>query len=246
MPGHPASTVEPTPQTSRCWTAEARRSGLGSSRSASRTGSRPRTHSEPRSRSVNAGGLDRSSAVRRQRRSGKLAYILAPAWSGNIRIWLIWRCSPPFGKGRKPGCTSLSGWRQRSRVSVREPPKGAVAIVDVGGPEALRLVIDEVQTDDPYSWHVARRIRLRPLPVDTCHRLGARNAEGANHLPGDAPTEGKGLMVASAGKLAVRAKQGRVYQVRLFGRATSDPGPINADFDFVLHVLLVEAVLGEE
>src|SRR6185312_10812203 len=118
MPEHPASTFEPTPQTSRCWTAEARRSGLSSSRSASGSGSRPRTHSEHRSRSVNADGLDRSSAfvsrrmtatpgahrlpgaecaylgrlrrdrtpasaqaarrassaVRRQRRSGKLAY----------------------------------------------------------------------------------------------------------------------------------------------------------------------------
>jgi hypothetical protein len=121
-----------------------------------------------------------------------------------------------------------------------------MAVVDVGGPEALRLVIDEVQADDPYSWNAARRIRLRPLPVDTCHRLGARNAEGTNHLLGDAPAEAKGLMVASAGKLAVRAKQGLVYQVRLFGRATWDPRPINADLDSVPHVLLVEAVLGEE
>jgi hypothetical protein len=30
-----------------------------------------------------------SSAVRRQRRSGKLAYMLGPAWSGNIRICRI-------------------------------------------------------------------------------------------------------------------------------------------------------------
>jgi hypothetical protein len=53
-------------------------------------------------------------------------------------------------------------------------------------------------------------------------------------------------MVASAGKLAVRAKQGLVYQVRLLGRAACDPGPVNADFDSVPHVLFAEAVLGEE
>src|SRR5437667_258883 len=43
-----ASTFEPTPQTSRCWRAGARTSGPSSSRSASRSGSRPRTHSEHR------------------------------------------------------------------------------------------------------------------------------------------------------------------------------------------------------
>src|SRR6266508_2436641 len=46
MPEPPASTSEPTPQTSRCWTAGARRSAPSSSRSASGSGSRPRTHSE--------------------------------------------------------------------------------------------------------------------------------------------------------------------------------------------------------
>src|SRR6059058_5047034 len=46
----PASTFEPTPQTSRCWTAGARRSGASSSRSASGSGNRPRTHSEHRPR----------------------------------------------------------------------------------------------------------------------------------------------------------------------------------------------------
>src|SRR6476620_8207234 len=46
MPEPLASTFEPTPQTSRCWTAGARRSGPSSSRSASGSGSRPRTHFE--------------------------------------------------------------------------------------------------------------------------------------------------------------------------------------------------------
>src|SRR5436190_24039109 len=46
MPEPPASTFEPIPQTFRCWTAGARRSGPSSSRSASGSGSRPRTHSE--------------------------------------------------------------------------------------------------------------------------------------------------------------------------------------------------------
>src|SRR5438552_6983376 len=43
MPEPPGSTFEPTPQTSRCWTAGARRSGPSSSRSACRSRSRPRT-----------------------------------------------------------------------------------------------------------------------------------------------------------------------------------------------------------
>jgi hypothetical protein len=30
------------------------------------------------------------------------------------------------------------------------------------------------------------------LPVDTCHRLGAGNAEGASHLLGDAPGRRQG------------------------------------------------------
>src|SRR5215510_1845834 len=101
-----------------------------------------------------------------------------------------------------------------------------MAEIDVGSPVALRLVIDEVQADDPYSWNAARPIRFRPLPVDACHRLGARNAVGTRHLLGDAPAEGEGLMVASAGKLAVRAKQGLVYQVRLFGRPAREPRPV--------------------
>src|SRR5436190_18688792 len=46
MPELPASTFEPTPQTSRCWTPGARRSGPSSSRSAFGSGSRPRTHSD--------------------------------------------------------------------------------------------------------------------------------------------------------------------------------------------------------
>src|SRR5882724_5065386 len=46
MPEPPASTFEPTPQTSRCWRAGARRSAPSSSRSASGSGSRPRTHSD--------------------------------------------------------------------------------------------------------------------------------------------------------------------------------------------------------
>src|ERR687886_39616 len=46
MPEPPASTFEPTPQTSRCSTAGARKSGPSSSGSASGSGSRPRTHSE--------------------------------------------------------------------------------------------------------------------------------------------------------------------------------------------------------
>src|SRR5262245_6388721 len=41
-----ASTFEPTPQTCRCWTAERKRSEPSSSRSASGSGSRPRTLSE--------------------------------------------------------------------------------------------------------------------------------------------------------------------------------------------------------
>src|SRR5207244_10678673 len=48
MPEPPASTFEPTLQTSRCWTAGARRSGPSSSRSACGSGSRSRTHSERR------------------------------------------------------------------------------------------------------------------------------------------------------------------------------------------------------
>src|SRR5262249_54569939 len=57
MPEPPASTFEPTPQTSRCWTAGARRSGPSSLRSASGRGSRPRTRSDvnPRRDTV---GLD--------------------------------------------------------------------------------------------------------------------------------------------------------------------------------------------
>src|SRR6188472_501940 len=47
MPEPPASTFEPSRQTSRYWTAGARRSGPSSSRGASRNGSRPRTHFEP-------------------------------------------------------------------------------------------------------------------------------------------------------------------------------------------------------
>src|SRR6187399_2887289 len=43
MPEPPASTFEPTRQTSSCWTAGARRNELRSSRSASGSGSRPRT-----------------------------------------------------------------------------------------------------------------------------------------------------------------------------------------------------------
>src|SRR5436190_4113863 len=46
MPEPPASTFEPIPQTSRCWTAGPRRSAPSSSRSASGSGSRPRTRSE--------------------------------------------------------------------------------------------------------------------------------------------------------------------------------------------------------
>src|SRR5687768_4124768 len=46
MPEPPASTSEPTPRTSKCWTAGARRSAPSSSRSASGSGSRPRTPSE--------------------------------------------------------------------------------------------------------------------------------------------------------------------------------------------------------
>src|SRR4029453_19030487 len=61
MPEPPVSTFEPTPQTSRCWTAGARRSGPSSSRSASGNGNRPRTHSEHRPRATLAalppGGL---------------------------------------------------------------------------------------------------------------------------------------------------------------------------------------------
>src|SRR5439155_24048000 len=53
MPEPPASTFEPTPQTSRCWRAGARMSGPSASRSASGSGNRPRTHSEHRPRSVN-------------------------------------------------------------------------------------------------------------------------------------------------------------------------------------------------
>src|SRR6478736_4726165 len=52
MPEPPASTFEPTPQTSRCWRAGARRSAASSSSSASASGSRPRTHSEYRLRSA--------------------------------------------------------------------------------------------------------------------------------------------------------------------------------------------------
>src|SRR5437764_873079 len=121
-----------------------------------------------------------------------------------------------------------------------------MAVVDLGSPVVLGLVIDEVQAEDPYSWNAARRIRVRPLPVDPRHRLGAGNAVGTHHLLGDAPTEGEGLAVAGAGKLAVRAKQGLVYQVRLFGRPTRNLGPIGADPDPVPHVRLAEAVLGEE
>jgi pimeloyl-ACP methyl ester carboxylesterase len=46
MPEPPGPTFERTPQTSRCLTAGARRSGPSSSRSASGSGSRPRAHSE--------------------------------------------------------------------------------------------------------------------------------------------------------------------------------------------------------
>src|SRR3954454_8003096 len=46
MPGRRASTFAPTPQTWRCWSAEARRSARGSSRCAYGNGSRPRTRSE--------------------------------------------------------------------------------------------------------------------------------------------------------------------------------------------------------
>src|SRR5262245_15482091 len=48
MPEPPASTFAPIPQTCRCWTTEAKRSGPSSSRSASGSGSRPRTLSEPK------------------------------------------------------------------------------------------------------------------------------------------------------------------------------------------------------
>src|SRR4051794_7972395 len=47
-PEPPASTFEPTPQTCRCWRTGARRSERSSSRSASGSGSRQRTHSEHR------------------------------------------------------------------------------------------------------------------------------------------------------------------------------------------------------
>lgn len=88
-----------------------------------------------------------------------------------------------------------------------------MAVVDVGGPEARRLVIDEVQ-------------------ADTCHRLGAGNAEGTSHLLGDAPAEGKGLMVASAGKLAVRAEQDLCTRYVVSAAPPGTQGPVNADLDF--------------
>src|SRR5215213_9998348 len=50
----PASTSEPTPQTSRCSTAGAKRSGRSSSRGGSGSGSRPRTHSEHSQRATGA------------------------------------------------------------------------------------------------------------------------------------------------------------------------------------------------
>src|SRR5207237_9516911 len=70
MPEPPASTFEPTPQTSRCSTTGARKSGPSSSRNASGSGSRPRTHSEHRPRSVNdRASLDRPSRDRLSKRA---------------------------------------------------------------------------------------------------------------------------------------------------------------------------------
>src|ERR687898_3264070 len=63
MPEPPASTFEPTPQTSKCSTAGARRSAPSSSRNASGSGSRPRAHSEHRPRSVS----HRSASIARRR-----------------------------------------------------------------------------------------------------------------------------------------------------------------------------------
>src|SRR5262249_52418036 len=58
MPGPPASTFEPTRQTSRCSRTGARTSGLSSSRSASRSGRRPRARSEsPALPALSPGGL---------------------------------------------------------------------------------------------------------------------------------------------------------------------------------------------
>src|SRR5438034_140284 len=70
MPEPPASTFEPTPQTSRCWRAGARRSAPSSSSSASASGSRPRTHSEHRPRSVHDRvSLDRPARDRSSNRA---------------------------------------------------------------------------------------------------------------------------------------------------------------------------------
>src|SRR5580704_15230238 len=76
MPEQPASTFEPTPQASRCWTAGVRRTGPSSSRSASGSGSRPRTGKEGPTVRVLAGLGDLDAADRLGRGAADGAAVL--------------------------------------------------------------------------------------------------------------------------------------------------------------------------
>src|SRR5215204_3925637 len=158
MPEPPASTFEPTPQTSTCWRAGVRTSGPSSSRSACGSGSRPRTHSEHRPRSANGRvSRDRRHGRHddRDRRRGCASRDLDAT---AFRLSAVARCSRPARRLR--GLAPAGAVEQRRSV--------------LGGSRARRFLLEHG------AEAVAPRRVLRP-PPELALRLGVRRAARLRH-----------------------------------------------------------------